>query len=167
LTTDTSLDLALLQADVATIGVLSVRTAPPRPGEPVVVAGYPLQGVLASGPQVSTGIVTALAGLQDDMTRLQISAPVQPGNSGAPVLDRQGLVVGVAVSTIGTLATAVATGTLPQNVNFAIKADRVSAFLAFSNTQTKERQVSNQLTTEDIAANALSSVALVECIAGR
>ena len=88
---DTSLDLALLQADVATIGVLSVRTAPPRPGEPVVVAGYPMQGVLASGPQVSTGIVTALAGLQDDITRLQISAPVQPGNSGGPVLDRQGV----------------------------------------------------------------------------
>jgi S1-C subfamily serine protease len=164
---DADADLALLEADLNTTTSLNLRTTPARPAEPVVVAGFPLQGVLASGAQVSTGIVTALAGLRDDASRIQISAPIQPGNSGGPVLDREGMVIGIATSTIGTLAATIATGTMPQNVNFAVKADRVNIFLAAAGISAPPQEPSTTprlLAVEDVATRAIAAVALVECI---
>lgn len=55
-----------------------------RQGDSVVAVGFPLHGVLASGANLTTGTVSALAGIGDDTRFLQISAPVQPGNSGGP-----------------------------------------------------------------------------------
>jgi S1-C subfamily serine protease len=71
-----------------------------------VVYGFPLTGALASGGNVTTGNITALAGLGDDSRFLQISAPVQPGNSGGPLLDRNGSVVGIVVSKLNALGVA-------------------------------------------------------------
>jgi S1-C subfamily serine protease len=100
-----------------------------RQGQDIVVYGFPLTGTLASGGNVTTGNVTALAGLADDSRFLQISAPVQPGNSGGPLLDRNGTVVGIIVSQLDALKVASVTGDIPQNVNFAIKASVAAAFL--------------------------------------
>jgi S1-C subfamily serine protease len=61
----------------------------------VVALGYPLSGVLAAETNVSVGNVSALAGIADDSRYLQISAPVQPGNSGRPLLDVSGHLVGI------------------------------------------------------------------------
>jgi serine protease Do len=83
-----------------------------RPGnqlrlrEEIIVIGFPLRGLLSSAPTVTTGIVSSLAGLRDDRTRFQISAPVQAGNSGGPVLDRAGNVVGMVVSKLNVLRVA-------------------------------------------------------------
>ena len=67
-----------------------------RPGEPLVVTGYPLPGLASAEMAVTTGSLTALTGLQGDTRQIEFSAPVQPGNSGGPVLDASGQVVGVA-----------------------------------------------------------------------
>ena len=75
-------DLALLSTDLQPARAADWRLRV-RQGEDVVVYGFPLTGALASGGNVTTGIVTALAGLADDSRFLQVSAPVQPGNSGA------------------------------------------------------------------------------------
>ena len=161
---DEAADLAVLRSELATENSLALREAAPRAAEPVLVAGFPLQSLLASGPQVSTGIVTALAGIRDDASRIQISAPIQPGNSGGPVLDREGRVLGVAASTLGTLAATIATGTMPQNVNFAIRVDRVAALLKRLDIQFDAAAPATPMTTEEVAARALSSVVLVECL---
>jgi len=87
-----------------------------------VVAGYPLRGVLASGANVAAGNVAVLAGPGDDRRLIQITALVQPGNSGGPVLDSSGNAVGVVVSKLDAIAMAQATGDIPQNVNFAVSA---------------------------------------------
>ena len=71
-----------------------------RPGDGVVVVGYPLRGLLASNANVTTGTISALAGVRDDSRRLQLTAPVQPGDSGGPLLDLSGNVVGVIVATL-------------------------------------------------------------------
>jgi S1-C subfamily serine protease len=96
-------DLVLLATDLhperSAIWRLQVRQ-----GEDIAVYGFPLPGALASGGNVTIGIVTALAGMRDDSRFVQISAPIQPGNSGGPVLDRNGAVIGVIVSTINGLA---------------------------------------------------------------
>ena len=66
--------------------------------------GYPLSQVLATSGNFTTGIVTALAGIGDDSRFYQISAPVQPGNSGGPLLDENGNLIGVVSSKLDFLA---------------------------------------------------------------
>jgi hypothetical protein len=161
---DEETDLAVLRSELTTENSLALRESAPRAAEPVLVAGFPLQSLLASGPQVSTGIVTALAGIRDDASRIQISAPIQPGNSGGPVLDREGRVLGVAASTLGTLETTIATGTVPQNVNFAIRADRVASLLRRLDIRVDSASPASPMTTEEVASRALTSVVLVECL---
>jgi serine protease Do len=100
-----------------------------RRGEAVVTYGFPLAGLLSSGPTLTTGEISALSGFADHQGRFQISAPVQPGNSGGPLLDRQGNVVGVVVAKLNAAHIAARTGDIPQNVNFAIKGAEALEFL--------------------------------------
>jgi uncharacterized protein len=155
-------DLALLATDLhperSAVWRLQVRQ-----GEDIAVYGFPLPGALASGGNVTTGIVTALAGMRDDSRFLQISAPIQPGNSGGPVLDRNGVVVGVIVSTIDGLALASVTGSLPQNVNFAIKASVAAAFLDAQNVRHEDTSDQSALSTPDLTAHARSFTTKVRC----
>ena len=74
-------------------------------------------------------MITALAGLGDDDRLYQISAPVQPGNSGGPLFDESGRVIGIVVAKLDALKMAAATGYIPQNVNFAIKSGIAGSFL--------------------------------------
>jgi serine protease Do len=74
------------------------------------------------------GNVTALAGLRDDSRYIQISASIQPANSGGPVLDEAGRLVGVIEGKLVALKMAKATGDIPQNVNFAIRASTLQTF---------------------------------------
>ena len=118
---DAKNDLALLKGPPVVDSAL-LRVAPDaQQGEPVLTYGYPLQGVLSSSGQLGAGMVSALAGLRDQPGHLQIDVPVQPGNSGGPLLDRRGLVVGVVVAKLNALRIAQMTGDIPQNINFAVK----------------------------------------------
>ncbi len=121
-------DLAVLATDLKPEAVPSLRTVV-RMGESISVYGFPLAGLLASTGNFTTGTVTALAGLGDDTRMIQISAPVQPGNSGGPLIDQYGNVVGVIVSKLNALRVAKATDDLPQNINFAIKSVIAQSFL--------------------------------------
>jgi hypothetical protein len=127
---DAQLDLALLTLPRDAGPVLAFRDPPTmRRGEEVVTYGFPLSGLLSSGPTLTRGDISALAGLRDNTAHYQISAPVQPGNSGGPLLDRAGNVAGVVVSKLNAQRVAQQTGDLPQNVNFAIRGERAIAFL--------------------------------------
>lgn len=130
---DAQRDLALLTVPGDPGPVLSFRGNPVRRGEGVVTYGFPLAGLLSSGPTLTTGDISALAGLGDDARQIQISAPVQPGNSGGPLLDMSGLVVGVVVSKLNAQRVAQRTGDIPQNVNFAVKGAEAIAFLREQN----------------------------------
>jgi serine protease Do len=129
-----------------------------------VVYGFPLTGVLASGGNVATGNVTALAGLGNDSRFLQISAPVQPGNSGGPLLDRNGTVVGIVVAKLNALSIASATGDIPQNVNFAIKASVAAAFLDAQRVTHTESAGAAALSTPDLAERAKAFTIQVICV---
>jgi S1-C subfamily serine protease len=135
--TDKQRDLALLTVPARFGPPLPFRDKPPvERGETIVTYGFPLSGLLSSGPTLTTGDVSALAGLRDNPMHFQISAPVQPGNSGGPLLDAQAHVVGVVVSKLNAARIAEMTGgDIPQNVNFAIKGTEALAFLAASGVQ--------------------------------
>jgi uncharacterized protein len=158
-------DLALLRRVGAVTSVASVRTgASVRPGDDVVVVGYPLRGVLGASPVVTTGTVSALGGLANDASKLQIAAPIQQGSSGGPLLDRHGLVVGVIQSKINALRIAAATGDIPQNVNFAINAATLTSFLEASGVAFRAESPRGALRpAADVGEAAAAFTVAVEC----
>jgi hypothetical protein len=128
----------------------------------VVVFGYPLQGLLAYGANVTTGIVSGLAGPQNDNRIVQHTAPVQPGNSGAPLLDRSGAVIGVVISKINALKVAKIIGDIPQNINFAVRGDPTRRFLRSHGINVQSAGGGTN-SIAAIAAAASRFTALIEC----
>jgi len=131
---------------------------PLRAGESAIVFGFPLSQLLASTGNVSTGVVTALAGLRDDPHHIQISAPVQSGNSGGPVLDGSGYLIGIVVSKLNPVL-----GDVPQNVNFAIKASTAANFLDAHGIVYKSAAGEKELPIPDIVAQARDFSVQVLC----
>jgi S1-C subfamily serine protease len=131
LATDTANDLALLKTQHHWGGWARFRDSDGlKPGEPVVVTGFPLSGLVSPDMAVTTGSLTTLSGAKGDTRQIQFSAPTQPGNIGGPVLDDSGRVIGVTTSILNGLVVALATGgAVPQNVNFALKTDIAREFL--------------------------------------
>ena len=132
-------------------------------GAEVAVAGYPLQGLLASSLNVTRGNVSALTGLGDEAKWLQISAPVQHGNSGGPVLDNAGNVIAVVTAKLNAVRTAQETGDVPQNVNFALKGAVVRSFLEIHGIDYSREPSDEELTPEDLAALAHGFTVSVTC----
>lgn len=159
-------DLALLQTTGKPKAVAVFRAANDlRQGESIAAYGYPLQGALAAGGNLSPGVVSALAGLGNNTSQIQITAPVQQGNSGGPVLDGKGQVVGVVVQKLDAVKVAKLTGDVPQNVNFAINASTTRAFLDSNQIQyiTGGWWGFWQKDLTDIAEDARAYTVVVEC----
>lgn len=157
-------DLALLKSLTAAPRVASFTGKPLRLGQPIIVYGFPLSGLLTSTGNLTTGGVAGLAGPGDDARLMQISAPIQPGNSGSPVLDIAGNVLGVVVSKLDAIAVANATEDIPQNINFAIKANLAMNFLESLGVEFAESTDGNTLLPEAIAARAIQFTVRVECV---
>ena len=166
LASDATRDLALLSTEADAGPSLSFRSGGSyRRGEGVVTYGFPLAGLLSSGPTLTTGEVSALAGLADNQRHLQISAPVQPGNSGGPLLDMRGQVIGVVVSKLNAGQVARQTGDIPQNVNFAVKHTEALAFLREQNVQVTQGAASDTLRAADAVGEvAHPSTLLLRCL---
>jgi TPR repeat protein len=127
---DAANDIALLKVDGQEFEALPVQTSREvKVGQEVFTLGFPniqLQGTEAKYTQ---GNISSLSGIADDPRLFQISAAVQPGNSGGPLLDNGGIVVGLVVAKLDEIATAKETGSLPQNVNYALKSSFILSFL--------------------------------------
>src|SRR5476651_1018012 len=157
-------DLAALRTAVTSPEFLKLRVGQPiKPAEAVLVFGYPLAGALSSTGNTTLGNVTALTGLRDDSRYLQISASVQPGNSGGPVLDEQGRLMGVVVSKLNALFVAQATGDVPQNVNFAIKVSTLVNFLEANKIAYEADSAPHELSNTQRAERAEASSTQLEC----
>jgi S1-C subfamily serine protease len=116
---DATNDLVLLHTEMPNLSVASFRFQPLL-GEAVATYGFPYSGLLS--PNFTSGDIAALSGPKGDTRLLQTSTPIQPGNSGGPLLDSSGRVVGVIVAQLSALPN--------QNVNFAIQASVVTTFLS-------------------------------------
>ena len=134
-----------------------------RPGDSVVAFGFPLMGLLSSSGALTTGTITALAGLGDDTRMLQMTAPVQPGNSGGPLIDLYGHVIGVVNSKLNTLSVAKLTGDISQNINFVLKSQFVEIFLENADINAQTNPSKERLEPADVGEIASKLSYLVEC----
>ncbi len=158
-------DLALLEVGHRPAVVPAFRSTVGL-GEPVSVFGYPLPTLVSSAGNFTSGSVSALAGLADNATHLQISAPVQPGNSGGPLIDGYGNVVGVVVAKLNALAVAqrMTGGDIPQNVNFAVKSEFATRFLEAQAIGGRGKARFEPLAPTELAELAMSFTARVTCL---
>ncbi len=156
-------DLALLRAQsglsesVAAFSNQSIQL-----NSDVTVAGYPLAGLLG-GFNVTRGSVSSLKGLRGEATQFQLTAPVQPGNSGGPVVGADGDVVGVVVSKLDAIKTAEAIGDIPQNVNFAIRGEIAKLFLSQNGVIPIVNIYSHELSPVEIANRVRDYTVLITC----
>ena len=161
---DETNDLALLQAPDGTFkNAASIRDKPVHSGDSVVAIGYPFHGLLTSDFTVTTGIVNSLSGLLNNTRYLQISAAVQPGNSGGPLLDNGGEIIGMVAAKLNFLKFVRATGNIPENINFAIKTGAIRDFLDNSAVPYQTAEPKSELKTADIAQAARAYTLLISC----
>lgn len=122
-TTDEEDDLALLRVDAIRAPLRMLRQSALVKGQEVFTLGYPLISLQGQEQKATFGRVNALSGIQGDARFVQIDTPIQPGNSGGPLVNEKGEVVGIVTSMLHPMATLSLAGTLPQNVNYAVKSD--------------------------------------------
>tara|TARA_R110002111_G_scaffold252777_1_gene317800 strand:- start:113 stop:511 length:399 start_codon:yes stop_codon:yes gene_type:complete len=95
-------------------------------GEQLFTVGYPVSALLGHDAKFTDGALSSKSGIEGEASVLQITVPIQPGNSGGPVVTSKGRVIGIVASTAAIESFLEITGTLPQNVNWAIKAEYAS-----------------------------------------
>ena len=167
---DKANDLALLRTGILPGRASAIfRLEPaPRVGEPVIALGFPYAGILADTNVIAgPGNVSALAGIGGDSRYLQVTTPVQPGSSGGPLVDYSGNVVGVVVSKLDALTVLELTGSLPENVNFALTATVVAGFLRANGVHFEWSPHREVLTPEDAVDRGRRFTLAVECTTRR
>jgi hypothetical protein len=166
-TDDAVNDLALVQIPGEAKASAAITSEPGklRQGEDIVVFGFPLNAVLSSGGNLTPGVVSALTGLGNNTNQLQITAPIQPGSSGSPVLNKKGEVVGVVSMKLSDSKMAKATGQIGQNVNFAVNGQTLRTFLDTHKVDYRSGGgfFSRDKSTADLADEARKWTLVVEC----
>ena len=156
---DPALDVAVITVEpmAGTSALLLSRTKSEELGQEIVVMGYPLAGLLSQSVKVTSGVVSSLSGVGDDRRMMQISAAVQPGNSGGPVLDTQGGVLGVVRTMLRKELGA-------ENVNFAVRGAALRSFLDLNDVKYEQSAaVGKALGTVETAKIGEKATALVLC----
>ena len=129
LNTDEVNDLGLIKGDYKSKNFLNIKSGGAEFGEDIVAFGYPLSDALSTSVKLTRGIVSSLSGPGNNYSEIQIDAAIQPGNSGGPVLNMEGQVVGVASSGLNKLYMLESSEYIPENVNFAVAETTLSNFL--------------------------------------
>ena len=126
-------DIAILKlTDVPPFSVAQIKlgdSSQARIGEKVFTIGYPASDLMGERPKYSEGVINAMTGLRDDPAFFQVSLPIQPGNSGGPLFNHKGEVIGITTASLSSLAID-SMGAIPQNVNYAIKSSFVKNLLS-------------------------------------
>jgi S1-C subfamily serine protease len=132
-------------------------------GASVFTIGFPNAVVQGLEPKLTRGEISSLAGIADDPRAFQISVPVQPGNSGGALVNLRGNVVGVVVERLNDFRALSASGSLPQNVNYAIKSSYALGLLESipEVSNRLKKPLSEERRLEDVAKEAQEASAIV------
>jgi len=158
---DPANDIALLKIDAMTLPIPIAVQSLPSKGEEVLTLGFPLVAIQGQEQKATFGRINALTGIRDDVRFLQVDTPIQPGNSGGPLLDTSGRVVGVVTATLDQIITLRASGSLPQNVNYAVKFDYILPLLNMHGIKTVAGTSTNPITMREVVEQREASVVLV------
>ena len=101
----------------------------------IYVAGYPFGNKVSTSVKVTKGIISALTGVGNNFSNFQIDAALQPGNSGGPILNNKGNVIGIAVAKLGIKYIKNNFGVVPENTNFGIKISVVKRIVDSENIE--------------------------------
>jgi S1-C subfamily serine protease len=118
-------------------------------GDPVFTLGYPLTDYMGTNCKLTDGIISALTGSEDDVRYYQITVPLQPGNSGGPLFNKDGNIIALTSSRFNSKVVA----TNVENVNYAIKSsflenllNLIPSFSGLSSTsQLQGRDIQDQV----------------------
>ncbi|MDZ4742386.1 MAG: tetratricopeptide repeat-containing serine protease family protein [Verrucomicrobiota bacterium] len=126
---DSSNDVALLECSGTYEALPVVTSKLVKLGQGVFTIGFPNVDIQGFSPKLTKGEISSMSGFKDDPRSWQVSVPVQPGNSGGPLLDMNGNLVGIIVSKLSATQMAASRGDIPQNVNYAIKSSYIQPIL--------------------------------------
>ena len=158
-------DVALLKVTGTFASLPLASTNNVKLGEPVFTIGFPDPTLQGWQPKLTRGEISGLSGMRDNPDEYQVSVPVQPGNSGGALVDDKGNVVGIVSAKLkGSVAKLLATGILPENVNYAVKSCCAETLL---NSMPKEllklktENLSGDRKFEDVVQASQDAVAIV------
>lgn len=128
---DPTNDIAIMKAEgtVPNHSTLPLSSKLGSIASKIFTVGYPLPDIMGSEKKYNEGSISALSGIGNDNRFYQISIPIQPGNSGGAVVSEDGLVIGLASAALDAEKVFKLTGSIPQNVNYAIKSRYITALL--------------------------------------
>ena len=161
---DKANDVALLKVIGKFRGLPVASSRGMKLGESVFTIGFPNIELQGFAPKLTKGEISSLTGMQDDPREFQISVPVQPGNSGGPLVNGYGDVVGIVEAQLADINTLKTTGSLPQNVNYAMKSTVLNLLLESLPEVSAKLTEPNPIKDrkfEDVEKEAESAVALV------
>ena len=157
-------DLALVAVDAAPKSYAKFRQHDLEQAQKILAFGYPLVDLLGGSMNVTSGIVSSLTGLDGDTRYVQISAPIQPGNSGGPLVDERGHIAGVVTSKMDARALERKTGAVPENVAWASRISLVENFLKISGVQYEVGTETASKLDQEIAKDADRFTVLIGCV---
>jgi S1-C subfamily serine protease len=137
---DASNDIALLKIDTSAIPLPISKSSAIKKGSEVFTLGYPVVGIQGQEQKATFGRINALSGIQGDIRYFQIDVPIQPGNSGGPLISDDGSVIAIVTASLNQINVLKATGSLPQSVNYAVKSEYFLPLLEFAHVITKPSQ---------------------------
>ena len=155
-------DLALLETDIIPKDKFDISNRDPKLLDDIYVAGYPFGKAVSSSVKVTKGVVSALAGSQDNYALVQIDAAIQPGNSGGPIVNTSGDVVGVAVAKLDFKDAMESYGVIPENTNFGIKSSILKNFTSANSIKNSEEEP-KEVSTEVLGEKIQNATAYVGC----
>jgi S1-C subfamily serine protease len=163
LTKDPANDVAILKINRKTSKIPISSYSNLTKGEEVLTLGYPLVAIQGQEQKATFGRINALSGIKGDIRFVQIDVPIQPGNSGGPLINNKGEVIGVVTATLNQIVTLRETGSLPQNVNFAVKIDYILPTLkqTTKEIQFSENNLQKEMDMEEIVTLREGSVMLI------
>ena len=159
---DKSNDLALLKISESPSYVFALSQNSPIPLQKIIVAGFPFGERYSTALKFTEGIVSALTGMGNNYSEIQIDAALQQGNSGGPIIDEYGNIVAVAVAKLDAKYMLEKYGIIPENTNFGVKVSAVKNLLEGNNVSLKVPNKSS-VSIRDLGNNATNGTVYLTC----
>ena len=162
LATDRSNDLSLMKVNIRPDDIFPVAVDDASLLDDIYVAGFPFGKDVSSSVKVTKGVVSALTGIANNYSNIQIDAALQPGNSGGPIINKEGNVVGVAVAKLDYKIILENYDTIPEGTNFGIKASTVQQFIKANNVNSAQIN-RREMSTKAIGAKIQKATVYLDC----